>query len=55
MPQLGQSAGVMALASLPPSLGQGTSSSPLEFVLQTTGSYSDLGKAIGQLMEKMSK
>lgn len=55
MPQLGQVAGVMALASLPPSLGQGTSSSPVEFVLQTTGSYSDLGKAIGQLMEKLSQ
>lgn len=55
MPQLGQVAGVMALASLPPSLGQGTSSSPVEFILQTTGSYSDLGKAIGQLMEKLAQ
>jgi multidrug efflux pump len=55
MPQLGQVAGVMALASLPPSLGQGTSSSPVEFILQTTGSYSDLGKAIGQLMDKLAQ
>jgi multidrug efflux pump len=55
MPQLGQVAGVMALASLPPSLGQGTSSSPVEFILQTTGSYSDLGKVIGQLMDKLAQ
>lgn len=55
MPQLSQVAGVMALATLPPSLGQGTSSSPIEFVLQTTGSYADLGKMIGQLMEKIGK
>jgi multidrug efflux pump len=55
MPQLSKVAGVMALASLPPSLGQGTSSSPLEFVIQTTGSYADLGVVIGKLMEKMSE
>ncbi|HMY28986.1 MAG TPA: efflux RND transporter permease subunit, partial [Agitococcus sp.] len=55
MPQLSQVAGVMALATLPPSLGQGTSSSPIEFVLQTTGTYADLGKMIGQLMEKIGK
>ena len=55
MPQLSQVAGVMALATLPPSLGQGTSSSPIEFVLQTTGSYADLGKMIGQLMEKIGQ
>ncbi|HMY01216.1 MAG TPA: efflux RND transporter permease subunit, partial [Agitococcus sp.] len=55
MPQLSQVAGVMALATLPPSLGQGASSSPIEFVLQTTGTYADLGKMIGQLMEKIGK
>ncbi|PTQ90083.1 efflux RND transporter permease subunit [Agitococcus lubricus] len=55
MPQLSQVPGVMALATLPPSLGQGTSSSPIEFVLQTTGSYADLGKMIGQLMEKLAQ
>jgi len=55
MPQLSKVPGVMALASLPPSLGQGTSSSPLEFVIQTTGSYADLGVVIGKLMEKMSE
>lgn len=55
MPKLGQVAGVMALASLPPSLGQRSSSSPVEFVVQTTGSYADLGKAIGQLMEKLGQ
>ncbi len=55
MPQLSQVAGVMALATLPPSLGQGTSSSPIEFILQTTGTYADLGKMIGQLMERIGK
>jgi multidrug efflux pump len=55
MPKLSKVPGVMALASLPPSLGQGTSSSPLEFVIQTTGSYADLGVVIGKLMEKMSE
>lgn len=55
MPKLSQVPGVMALATLPPSLGQGTSSSPVEFVLQTTGSYADLGKMIGQLMEKIGQ
>jgi multidrug efflux pump len=55
MPKLSKVPGVMALASLPPSLGQGTSSSPLEFVIQTTGTYADLGVVIGKLMEKMSE
>ncbi len=55
MPQLGKVPGVMALATLPPSLGQGTSSSPVEFVIQTTGSYADLGNVIGKLMDKIGK
>ncbi|HMY82901.1 MAG TPA: efflux RND transporter permease subunit, partial [Agitococcus sp.] len=54
-PKLAGIAGVNALATLPPSLGQGTSSQPIDFVLQTTGSYADLGKMIGQLMEKINQ
>ena len=54
-PQLAQIAGVNALANLPPSLGQGNSSSPVDFVIQTTGSYADLGKVIAQMMEKISQ
>lgn len=54
-PQLWQVPGVMAMASLPPSLGQGNSSSPLDFVIQTTGSYEDLGRVIRELMGKVSQ
>lgn len=54
-PQLRQVPGVNALASLPPSLGQSNSSSPVDFVIQTTGTYADLGRAIRILMEKVSE
>jgi multidrug efflux pump len=54
-PKLAEIAGVNAIAILPASLGQGPSSSPVDFVLQTTGSYADLGKMIAQLMEKISQ
>jgi multidrug efflux pump len=54
-PQLWQVPGVNALASLPPSLGQGNSSSPVDFVVRTTGSYEDLGKVIRTLLDKVSQ
>ena len=54
-PRLWQVPGVMALASLPPSLGQSASSSPVDFVVQTTGSYEDLSKTIKALMAKVSQ
>lgn len=54
-PQLWQVPGVMALSLTPPSLGQRASSSPVEFVIQTTGSYADLGQTVGALMGKLSQ
>ncbi|HEX5277377.1 MAG TPA: efflux RND transporter permease subunit [Fluviicoccus sp.] len=54
-PKLWQVPGVMAMVSLPPSLGQGNSSSPLDFVIQTTGSYEDLGRVIREVMSKVSQ
>lgn len=54
-PQLWQVPGVMALSLTPPSLGQRASSSPVEFVIQTTGSYADLGQTVGALMGKLAQ
>lgn len=46
--------GAMVFPILPPSLGGGLSSRPIEFVLRTTGSYDDLVTTMGALMEKVN-
>ncbi len=46
--------GIMAFPTLPPPLGQGGFGQPLNFVVQTTGSWEDLGATVGRLIAKMS-
>jgi multidrug efflux pump len=41
--------GMMAFASNPPSLGQSPTEKPVEFVVQTSLSYGELERAVGQL------
>lgn len=42
--------GIMSFPVSPPSLGRSARSKPVEFVVQTTGTYEELDKAIGQLL-----
>ncbi|PQA44404.1 efflux RND transporter permease subunit [Amnimonas aquatica] len=44
--------GVQALPVLPPSLGQGNRSSPIELVVQTTGDYERLGQVMQTLLAR---
>lgn len=44
--------GVVAIPILPGSLGQGSRSSPIEFVVQTTASYNELGNTMEALLER---
>ncbi len=46
--------GILAFPTLPPPLGQGGFGQPLNFVVQTTGSWEDLGATVGRLIAKMS-
>ncbi len=46
--------GILAFPTLPPPLGQGGFGQPLNFVVQTTGSWEDLGQIVGKLITKMS-
>ncbi|MBL8573826.1 MAG: efflux RND transporter permease subunit, partial [Hyphomicrobiaceae bacterium] len=52
-PQLARIPGVTFFANNPPSLGQGFSSRPIEFVIQTSGTYEDLRKALDAMMDKV--
>lgn len=42
--------GIMAFPVSPPSLGRSARSKPVEFVIQTTGSYKELDNAVNQLL-----
>lgn len=44
--------GVVAIPVLPGSLGQGNRSSPIEFVVQTSASYDELGQVMDELLER---
>ncbi|MBI2380268.1 MAG: efflux RND transporter permease subunit [Gammaproteobacteria bacterium] len=44
--------GIMAFPVIPPSLGQGPISKPLEVVVQTSGSFEELQKTVDALMAK---
>lgn len=52
--QFGGIPGIMAYPSLPPPLGQQGFGQPLNFVVQTTGSWEDLGVIVGKLIVKMA-
>jgi multidrug efflux pump len=47
--------GVMAFAINPPSLGRSAASKPIEFVIQTSGTYEELNKIVGQVMQEIQK
>ena len=52
-PQFSRIPGMNFFASNPPSLGQGFSSRPIEFVVQTSGTYDDLRMAVDAMLEKV--
>ena len=45
--------GILAFGINPPSLGQSARTQPVEFVLQTSGSYDDLANDVNKFMEKV--
>jgi multidrug efflux pump len=47
--------GVMAFPVLPPALGQDGFGQPVSFVVQTTGSWEELGATVQKLMAKMAE
>ena len=51
-PKLNRIAGVQAFANNPPSLGQPSSSRPVEFVLQTSGTYEQLQEYVDKVLER---
>ena len=54
-PQLGRIAGVTAFTNNPPSLGQRGSSRPVEFVIQTSGTYEQLQEYVDLMMERIDR
>lgn len=54
-PQMMGIPGVLAFAINPASLGQSPRSQPIEFVLQTTGSYQELNGMVDELLKKMKE
>jgi multidrug efflux pump len=55
-PQLfGGIVGIMSFAINPPSLGRSAASKPIEFVVQTTGTYEELNTVVGKLMAEVQK
>ena len=47
--------GILAFPVSPPSLGRSPRSQPVEFVIQTTGSYEELSSIVGQIVAEASK
>ena len=47
--------GIMAFPTLPPALGQEGFGQPVSFVVQTTGSWEELGAIVQKLMAKMAE
>ncbi|MFK8252581.1 efflux RND transporter permease subunit [Ancylobacter terrae] len=52
-PQLRRIAGVNAFANNPPSLGASNNSRPIEFVLQTSGTYEELDGYVNRFLERV--
>ncbi|MFZ3035302.1 MAG: efflux RND transporter permease subunit [Parvibaculum sp.] len=51
--QLWDIPGIMAFAINPPSLGQSSRTQPVQFVIQTSGTYDDLEKYVSRFMDKV--
>ncbi|MDR3498976.1 MAG: efflux RND transporter permease subunit [Parvibaculum sp.] len=47
--------GILAFGINPPSLGQSSRSQPIQYVIQTIGTYDDLEKYVGQFMDAVRK
>ena len=54
-PKLRRIAGVTAFANNPASLGQRGASRPIEFVIQTSGTYEQLQEYVDQMMERIEQ
>jgi multidrug efflux pump len=54
-PKMSALPGVLAFAMLPPSLGQGFRSRPVEFVVVTSGSYEELDGAVNRIVAEAQK
>jgi multidrug efflux pump len=52
-PSMAAVPGVVAFPSNPPSLGQSLKDKPINFVIQTSGSYDDLQKMVDAMMDKV--
>jgi multidrug efflux pump len=52
-PQLRQIPGVNAFANNPPSLGVRSNSRPVEFVIQTSGTYEELRRQVDELLQRV--
>ncbi|MGX1198807.1 efflux RND transporter permease subunit [Parvibaculum sp. MBR-TMA-1.3b-4.2] len=52
-PKLMEIPGILAFGINPPSLGQSGRSQPIQFVLQTSGTYDDLANDMNKFMEKL--
>jgi len=52
-PELRRIAGVNAYANNPPSLGASNNSRPIEFVLQTSGTYEELDEYVDRFLERV--
>ncbi len=55
LPALRRIAGVTAFASNPPSLGTSNNARPIEFVLQSSGTYEELDQVTRRFMERISE
>lgn len=54
-PELSNIPGIMAFGINPPSLGQSARSQPVEFVIQTSGTYEDLEKYVSRFLDAVRK
>jgi len=55
IPQYMQIPGIMAFPINPPSLGQGFREKPVQFVIQTSGTYGELDEIMGRMMRRAAE
>lgn len=53
-PKLARIPGLLAFPNNPPSLGQRNSNAPIEFVIQTSGTYEDLDRYLAQMRDRLT-
>ncbi|WGF89187.1 efflux RND transporter permease subunit [Marinivivus vitaminiproducens] len=53
-PKLARIPGLLAFPNNPPSLGQRGNNAPIEFVIQTSGTYDDLERYLDQMLDRLA-